>query len=119
MGGMIILSVITFFSIPGSPDTGDPALKGPCEIELETYCSNLQPGEGRVFDCLDRHDKFLSQECKEYLKTWSKELKKLQKDCGDDAFQYCRDVRVSYRRILHCLKEHRNEISHACRTLLQ
>lgn len=94
-------------------------IQGACEEELQTYCSNVRPGEGRVADCLKRYQDRLSEECMEFLNKSSDALKNLKEACSDDAHEYCRDVKTSYRRIVHCLREHYNEVSTDCRLLLK
>ena len=119
IGAALCLFIRPEYSNATYHDPGFPAPKGPCEVELENFCSNVKPGEGRLQECLARYEKSLSPECKEYLKKESVTLSKIQKDCGDDALTYCENIRVSFRRILECLKDHRNEVSHGCREFLQ
>ena len=39
-----------------------------CEDDLEKYCSNIKPGEGRLLDCLDKNQKKVSKRCKQAFK---------------------------------------------------
>ena len=39
-----------------------------CDEDLEKYCSSIAPGEGRLLDCLEKHDKKVSGRCKQALK---------------------------------------------------
>jgi len=95
------------------------ALKGPCEQELETYCSNVTPGEGRISDCLKRYKESLSPECTEFIAKSSEALKGLKEVCSDDVQDFCRDVKTSYRRIVNCLQERYNDLSTDCRLKLK
>ncbi len=36
-----------------------------CEDDLEKYCSNIRPGQGRLLDCLDKNRKKVSKRCKQ------------------------------------------------------
>jgi hypothetical protein len=94
-------------------------VKGPCEEELQTYCSEVRAGEGRISQCLDRYAERLSAECREYREKSAKALKQFQDACAGDAQDYCRDVKTSFRRIVHCLKERINEVSPGCREVLK
>ena len=40
-----------------------------CDEYLDKYCSEVAPGEGRLLDCLEKHDKDVSGRCKEALQT--------------------------------------------------
>jgi hypothetical protein len=35
---------------------------------MKTYCSDIQPGEGRLLQCMDRNSAKLSKRCKQALK---------------------------------------------------
>jgi Golgi apparatus protein 1 len=112
---MIRLILILILFVSGFSQVSFSAVKGACEEELEKYCSNIQPGEGRIADCLKRYDNMLSQECKDFLTKHSDALKKLKDVCSADAYEYCRDVKTSYRRIVHCLEEHILDLQPDCR----
>jgi hypothetical protein len=45
-----------------------------CRDDLKTYCSDIQPGEGRLLQCMDRNYTKVSKRCKQALK--DTELKK-------------------------------------------
>jgi len=39
-----------------------------CNDDLQKFCANVQPGEGRALACLNKNDKNVSQQCKDALK---------------------------------------------------
>ena len=39
-----------------------------CAADLEKFCANVKPGEGRALSCLSKNDKAVSQTCKDALK---------------------------------------------------
>ncbi len=39
-----------------------------CRDDLKTYCSDIQPGEGRLLQCMDRNYTKVSKRCKQALK---------------------------------------------------
>jgi len=39
-----------------------------CRNDLNTYCSNIQPGEGRLLECLDKNKAKVSSRCKQAQK---------------------------------------------------
>jgi hypothetical protein len=39
-----------------------------CRDDLKTYCSDVQPGEGRLLQCLDKNDAKVTKRCKQALK---------------------------------------------------
>jgi hypothetical protein len=98
---------------------GHAALEGPCEKDLETFCSGVKMGNRQMSGCLHTYRDQLSKECNDYLTTYAVALNQFQDACSEDAFVFCRDVKTSYRRMVHCLKEHLNDVSSDCRTLLK
>ena len=45
-----------------------------CKDDLKKYCADIKPGEGRLLNCVDKHDKQVSGRCKQAMK--DVELKK-------------------------------------------
>jgi Cysteine rich repeat len=39
-----------------------------CDEDLDKHCSSVEPGKGRLLDCLDKNAKKISQRCKEAIK---------------------------------------------------
>lgn len=39
-----------------------------CRSDLETYCAEIKPGEGRLLDCLNRNETKISNRCNYALK---------------------------------------------------
>ena len=39
-----------------------------CDADLETYCANIRPGEGRLAQCLKKNEKKLHQRCTQAIK---------------------------------------------------
>ena len=40
-----------------------------CRDDLKTYCSNIQPGEGRILQCLEKNKAKISERCKQGTRT--------------------------------------------------
>ena len=39
-----------------------------CRDDLKKYCADIKPGEGRLLNCIDKHEKQVSSRCKQALK---------------------------------------------------
>ena len=39
-----------------------------CEEDLEKYCADIRPGQGRLLDCLDKRKKKVSDRCKQAIR---------------------------------------------------
>ncbi|MDH3332434.1 MAG: cysteine rich repeat-containing protein [Desulfobulbaceae bacterium] len=40
-----------------------------CRDDLDAYCADIKPGEGRLLDCINRNEGKVSMRCNEALKT--------------------------------------------------
>ena len=40
---------------------------GQCQDDLQKFCANVKPGQGRGLACLEKNDKDVSQKCKDAL----------------------------------------------------
>ncbi len=91
-----------------------------CASDVEKFCKDTQPGEGRIVECLKSHDAELSAECKASWAAKKVEMKQVVKEihaaCEEDQKKFCADVEKGKRRIMKCLKSHKAELSEACKT---
>jgi len=91
----------------------------PCEPDVKQYCSDVEPGGGRIMNCLQDHYKDVSQDCYDTLsKKMSGPGNGLMSSCKNDVKQYCSDVQPGGGRIINCLKDHTQEISQECHNSL-
>jgi hypothetical protein len=94
-------------------------VKNGCKTELESYCSKVTPGEGRVLACLYAHGDKLSGRCEFALYDAAVQLERavaaltyVANECDADIEKYCAKVEMGEGRILECLKK--NKISKRC-----
>ena len=75
---MIVSGLIGILSLGmcGSRLYGSEKLGRPCKKDVEKFCKDIKPGEGRVHDCLRKHHKVLSAECKGKMKKAKEKRKK-------------------------------------------
>jgi hypothetical protein len=93
--------------------TASPALAQddkPCAGDIERFCGNIQPGMGRIADCLKQNEDQLSPECKQ---------QHLSEVCADDSVRYCgKYLQPPGEGLLNCLKLNATSLSPACREKL-
>jgi Cysteine rich repeat len=87
----------------------------PCAADVKKLCKDVQPGEGRIAQCMKEHEKELSPGCKENIKKLKAKAKEVADACKGDAKRLCPDVKPGEGRILRCLKQHESDLSSACK----
>jgi hypothetical protein len=108
----------TSFAEKGPIET---ALEG-CKTDLETYCKNVTPGEGRILACLYAHEDKLSGRCEYSLYDAATQLERavmavkyLANECKADISSLCADTLPGEGRILNCLEKNEAKVSSRCK----
>ena len=93
-----------------------------CKDELEKYCSNVTPGEGRVLACLYAYEDKLSGRCEYALYDAASRLERAVaalsyavNECSADLKQYCSGVAAGEGRLLECLQKNDDKVSKRCK----
>lgn len=96
-----------------------------CQSELEDYCADVTPGEGRLLACLYAHGDKLSGQCEYGLYDAAVQLERavaaltyVVNECADDLEAHCQDVQAGEGRLLQCLDSKGEEVSQRCRTAI-
>ena len=84
--------------------------KGPCAADAKKFCSNVQPGEGRIHKCMMSHQAELAPACRDGMEKFDR----LAKACKSDWEKYCRRIPAGDGRILSCLKGRESDLDKAC-----
>ena len=92
-----------------------------CATEIEAFCSQVSPGEGRLLACFYAHEDKLSGLCQYALYSASAQLDQavsalnyVATQCEDDLMTHCADVQIGEGRVLECLKANADSVSPAC-----
>jgi len=93
-----------------------------CETEINTYCSQVTPGEGRMLACFYAHEDKLSGQCEYALYQGAAQLEQFAAavthvaiECSEDLEKFCAQVELGEGRVGTCLLEHKAEVTDACR----
>ena len=119
----LIFGIALMFSLPAL------AAKGPietfndgCKKELETYCKDVTPGEGRLLACLYAHIDNISPRCEYAVYDASSQLERaitaltyVAGECGDDLDKLCSDIEPGEGRLVSCLEANAEKISDRCK----
>ena len=113
----MLLTLLTAMSLTLMQDTlaaAEDVLR-PCQGDVQNFCADVKPGQGRMSKCLKEHEANLSQACKSHLKTMFAHMQEAREACSEDAKKLCKDMSPGHGRIVACLKQHESELSDACK----
>ena len=93
-----------------------------CEVEMETFCSQVTPGQGRLLHCAAAHEDKLSGRCNYALFQAASAIEQIAaaiahvaEQCMTDVQTLCSDVKEGDGRILMCLDEQADGVSDTCK----
>ncbi len=123
VAGLVVTGV--FYAAPGlvaaQQELVDVVAQG-CKKEIETYCKDVTPGQGRVLACLYSREDKLSGRCEYALYDASAQLERavnaivyLDRECTDDLRSLCKDVPAGEGRLLACLQKNEDKLSQRCK----
>jgi hypothetical protein len=96
---------------------------GACRDDMQKYCAEVKPGEGRMKDCMKQHEADLSQGCKDQMVKMTAKMQEkaaeMKKACQADLDQYCKDVTPGEGRDIACLHAHNDKISAGCKGFMK
>jgi hypothetical protein len=97
-----------------------------CNVEIETYCSQVSPGEGRLLACFYAHEDKLSGQCQYALYMAAAELEVainsldyVAGQCKNDISTLCPNVEAGEGRILECLAAQKESVSAKCTAAIE
>jgi Cysteine rich repeat len=83
----------------------------PCAVDLNSLCTDVTPGEGRLAACLKARMADLSTSCSTVV---SREVY-VATACEADLKHFCAAVQSGGGRIVSCMQPHFGEVSSSCR----
>lgn len=97
-----------------------------CKTELETYCKDVAPGDGRILACIYAHGDKISGRCEYAMYDSAAQLERAvaaltyaANECDADIEKYCTTVEPEEGRLLDCLEQNDNAVSGRCRQALK
>ena len=97
-----------------------------CKKELETYCKDVTPGEGRLLACLYAYEDKLSVRCEYSLYDAAAQLERavaaltyVANECKDDLKTYCSSVKPGEGRLANCIDKNKDKISERCKQAIK
>ena len=97
---------------------GGAKLRAACGADLQRFCATVQPGGGRLVECLSSHTDELSAACGNVIAAAGRGGAKLRAACGADLQRFCATVQPGGGRLVECLSSHTAELSAACGNMI-
>jgi len=104
--------VVYFEKMEVTDFRNDVILAAACRADVEKHCPDVEPGEGRVHECLRGKRDQLSDSCRkeelflEELEAENVELRPgILRLCKDERSMFCKDVVPGSARVFRCLAE--------------
>jgi Cysteine rich repeat len=102
------------------------SVKEGCQKELDSFCKEVTPGEGRLLACLYAYEDKLSGRCEYALYDASAQLEHavatltyVANECAEDLEKHCASVKAGGGRLAACLKKKEKELSTRCQTAMK
>jgi len=97
-----------------------------CKVEIEKYCTQVTPGEGRVLACLYAYGDKLSAKCEFALYDAAVQLERavaaltyVANECDADLDKYCGAIAPGEGRLLDCLEKYDKQVSKRCKNAIK
>ena len=118
---VLLLVGVAFAGIAAAEEDAVSKALEACRPEIETYCNQVTPGEGRLLACFFAHEDKLSGSCSwaiyeasAALDAFVNAIAYVATECHDDLLEFCGDVQMGEGRVGVCLLEHEDEVSAGC-----
>jgi len=126
---MAVISVVAVLSMASSAvaqqDLVETVVNG-CKGEMDKFCSQVTPGEGRMLACLFAHGDKLSPKCEYALYDAAVQLERavaalgyVANECDADLEKLCSSVAAGEGRLLKCLEKNDKKVSKRCKNALK
>ncbi len=115
MRALLVAAALGLVTLSASPARADD----PCSEDVKKFCADIQPGGGRLHDCMKSHESELSAVCRDRMNADDRKAKKLVSEfgasCQRDTQEFCAGLLPGGGRIIQCLDEHQMDLSSGCR----
>ena len=117
---VLIILPVGFSVVNAGQDLVETVANG-CKTEIEKYCAQVTPGEGRVLSCLYAYNDKLSAKCEYALYDAAVQLERavaalsyVANECDADLDKFCQSIAPGEGRLLQCLEKNEKQVSARC-----
>ncbi len=99
----------------GSAAAEDQEGAGACRADAQKLCKGVEPGQGRIAQCLKEHEAQVSAECKARIAKMHERMKEFGEACKADVEKNCQGIEPGQGRVMGCLRKNEANLSAACK----
>jgi Cysteine rich repeat len=117
----MLFAVVPAVAQTNSPTTGAGGggkFRAACGEDLQRFCAGVQPGGGRLVQCLSSHTNELSAACGNVIAVAGRGGAKIHAACDQDLQRFCVGVQPGRGRLIQCLSSRTSELSIACGNMI-
>ncbi|EFO34411.1 cysteine-rich repeat-containing protein [Roseibium sp. TrichSKD4] len=96
-----------------------------CNQDLQTFCADVTPGNGRLAACLYAHEDKVSDQCVGTFEDFALQMSWLNSQideainiCIGDIHTHCQDVKPGEGRLFMCLNTNKEKLSGECQNVV-
>ena len=127
IGVFVVMTVLVFSGVASAAEKGIvETFKEGCKADLETYCKDVKPGDGRLLACLYANSDKLSGRCEYAVYDAASQLERaltaltyVANECRDDLKANCANIKPGEGRLLTCLDKNAAKVSGRCKQALK
>lgn len=97
-----------------------------CSTDIETFCADVEPGDGRVMSCLYAHSAVITDECHaatddvaRLMEGFFDRIASVSEACATELHESCASVEAGGGRKFQCLRDLGPELSAGCNGMLE
>ena len=123
MGVFAVLGILVFSGVAVAAEKGiiETFTEG-CKADIEKYCKDVKPGDGRVLACLYAQSDKISPRCEYAMYDAASQLERaltaltyVANECRDDLKANCQNIEPGEGRLLDCLAKNDAKVSGRCK----
>ena len=120
------IAATVFSTTANAQDSLVEYVQASCKAEIESFCSTVNPGDGRLVLCFAAHEDQISERCEYALYQASHALEQavaaisyVGRACRDDIVKLCPETTPGDGRILECLDGQSDDVSQVCKDAVE
>lgn len=126
IGMFVVLGVLVFSGVAAAEKDIVETFTEGCKADLQMYCKDVKPGDGRLLACLYAHGDKISARCEYAMYDAASQLERaltaltyVANECRDDLRANCTDIKAGEGRLLTCLEKNDAKVSGRCKQALK